>query len=434
MIPDSALLGQYAESHDEAAFAELVRRHIDLVYSVALRQANGDTHLAQDATQAVFVDLARKARSLAGRETLAGWLHTSARFAAGNAVRGEVRRRVREHEAVTMHEITSAPDVNWEHLRPLLDESVGQLKEADRDAIVLRFFEGKSHEEIGALLGLSENSANKRVERALDKLREHFGRWGIIASSALLATAMIENSVQAAPAELAANVTKAALAGTGIATGGLLLKILFMSTQTKLIIAAVIVIIAAVITINWPKSGETPHLPSLAALGSPAASATAASNSPAQVVQPVVAPAIPSNSSALPAASMSTTPLPAVVATDATQFVAGPQTDLKAAITTGLHFLETQDTASFLKTLMPPNAVAGEAKGAVDDYAAQISQDPRGAQRLASMLEALNALADLVPQESPVSDRATYHLDPPVGGHKVVIFNKVDGFWYLDGM
>src|SRR5215510_1433592 len=101
---DGDMLRDYAQRRSEEAFAELVRRHVDLVYSAALRQLNGDVHLAQDVTQTVFSDLARKAGSLSDRRDLAGWLYTSTHFAAAKAVRTEQRRHTREQEAHAMQE------------------------------------------------------------------------------------------------------------------------------------------------------------------------------------------------------------------------------------------------------------------------------------------------------------------------------------------
>src|SRR5471032_1175640 len=138
MIEDAELLRRYADSHDEDDFAELVRRHVNLVYSAALRQVNGDAHLAQDITQLVFADLARKAGSLASHRVLAGWLFTSTRFAAAKAVRGERRRHAREAEAHLMQELNREPSaqLDWARVRPVLDDVLGELGDADREAIL----------------------------------------------------------------------------------------------------------------------------------------------------------------------------------------------------------------------------------------------------------------------------------------------------------
>jgi RNA polymerase sigma factor (sigma-70 family) len=142
MTPDSELLRQFARTNSEAAFTELVRRHINLVYSAALRQVNGDKHSAKDVAQTVFTDLARKAASLASRESLTGWLYTSAHFTAAKMVRGENCRREREEKFMREPNET-APEADWEKLRPTLDDVMHELKDTDREAILLRFFENQ---------------------------------------------------------------------------------------------------------------------------------------------------------------------------------------------------------------------------------------------------------------------------------------------------
>jgi len=220
MTSDCDLLRSYAETKSEVAFAELVRRHLDLVYSAALRQVNGDAHLAQDVAQTVFTDLARKAGLLSRRPVLIGWLYTSARFAAAKAVRAERRRRAHEREAQSMRELDDpTTDLDWTKLRPVLDEAMHELKEADREAILLRYFEQRQLAEIGARLGVSENTARMRVERALDKLRAHLVRRGISTSAAVLSTAISVSAVQTAPAGFAATLTSASLAGAAAGSG-----------------------------------------------------------------------------------------------------------------------------------------------------------------------------------------------------------------------
>lgn len=222
MMDDAELLRRYAESHTEGDFAEVVRRHVNLVHSAALRQVNGDAHLAQDVTQLVFTDLARKAGEVARHRVLAGWLFTSTRFAAAKLVRGERRRQAREAEAHTMNEITrdETAKLDWERVRPVLDETLAELGDADREAILLRFFEGRDFAEVGARLQLSDNAARMRVERALDKLHGLLAKRGVTSTTAALAVALGANAVMAAPAGLAASVTGAALAGTGAVAAG----------------------------------------------------------------------------------------------------------------------------------------------------------------------------------------------------------------------
>ena len=239
MTPDSELLGRYAGTHSEEAFAELVRRHVNLVYSAALRQVNGDAHLAQDVAQTVFTDLARKAASLARRATLTGWLYTSAHFAAAKIVRTENRRRDREEKFMREPISETAPEVDWEKLRPTLDDAMHELKEADREAILLRYFENRAFAEIGEKFGLNENAARMRVERALEKLRAVFLRRGIAATTAL-ASVISANAVQIAPAGLAATLTNTSLAAAGTGTTLTLLKFMTM-TKLKLGISALVV-------------------------------------------------------------------------------------------------------------------------------------------------------------------------------------------------
>ncbi len=239
MMDDTELLRRYAANRVEDDFAELVRRHLNLVYSAALRQLNGDAHLAQDVTQLVFADLARKAATVANHRVLAGWLFTSTRFAAAKAVRGEQRRRAREAEAQLMEELISPDDpaarLDWARVRPVLDEVLGELGDADREAILLRFFEGRDFASVGAKLSVNDNTARMRVERALDKLRTQLARRGVTSTSAALAAALANQAVVAAPVGLAAAVTGAAIAGGGTATattaagGGLVATFMSMS-------------------------------------------------------------------------------------------------------------------------------------------------------------------------------------------------------------
>lgn len=221
-LEDSDLLRRYATGRSEAAFAELVRRHLPPVYSFALRQVGGDAHLAEDVAQLVFTALARKAASLMARQTLGGWLYRTTHFAARDVVRTERRRRTREQEAQTMHEISTGPEANvdWEKLHPMLDETMNELSDDDRDAVWLRFFEGRSFAEVGAKLRLTENAARMRVERALDKLHGLLAQRGVTSTTAALGLALAGQATVAAPAGLAASIAGVALAGTAATSAG----------------------------------------------------------------------------------------------------------------------------------------------------------------------------------------------------------------------
>ena len=216
---DIELLRRYAENGSEEAFAELVRRHLNLVYSAALRRVGDDVHLARDVSQKVFVALARQASSLSGRQSLIGWLYTASRYAAAHVVRSEHRRKEREQRAYIMNEIFSAapPDLEWEKVRPSLDRVMDQLNETDREALLLRFFSGRSFSEVGASLGLSEEAARKRVARALERLRALLARRGVSSASTAVAAMLAGHAVSAAPAGLAVTVSGVAVAAAAAA-------------------------------------------------------------------------------------------------------------------------------------------------------------------------------------------------------------------------
>jgi RNA polymerase sigma factor (sigma-70 family) len=248
MTSDAELLRRYAERDCQEAFAELVRRHLDLVYSSAQRQMQGDAHLAQDVAQSVFTDLARKAAKLWRHPSLTGWLYTSAYFAASNARRAELRRRVREQEAQTMHELLEAtPHEDWEKVRPVLDQAMHELKEHERLAILMRYFENRPFSEIGLQLGLSEDTARKRVDRALAKLQAVLSKRGI-ATSATLASALSAHAIQQAPAGLASLLTTASLSGAAIHPG--ILTILFKHMAATKLQTTVLgaIVLASVLT------------------------------------------------------------------------------------------------------------------------------------------------------------------------------------------
>ena len=215
MMTDDQLLRRFVDEHSEAAFTELVQRHLPLVRATALRRVGGDAHAADDVTQQVFVALARKAAALRGHATLAGWLYTATHHATADWVRREQRRKQREIAASSMHpsEFPADPSsADAERLRPLLDDALVTLKPDEREAIVLRFFSGRTFSEIGATLTLSEEAARKRVDRALEKLHATMLRRGVTSTVAALGGALSAASVQPVSAGLATQVAGAALA------------------------------------------------------------------------------------------------------------------------------------------------------------------------------------------------------------------------------
>jgi RNA polymerase sigma factor (sigma-70 family) len=247
-LDDIALLRQYTEQNSEEAFAALVSRHVNKVYSVALRHTR-NPHQAEEITQAVFVILATKSRQLGKGVILSGWLCQTARLTAATFIRSEIRRARREQEAHMQTLLNENESEVWPQIALLLDTAMSGLNEADHHAVVLRFFDGKSMKEVGAALGGSEDAAKMRVNRAVEKLRLFFTKRGFVLSAAVLTAAISANSVQAAPAMLAKTATAIAVAKGATASGSTLtliqgaLKIMAWSkAKTALIVSAVVIL------------------------------------------------------------------------------------------------------------------------------------------------------------------------------------------------
>lgn len=212
MTENQQLLAEFVRTGSDAAYRELVARYIDFVYSTALRLMDGDTHMAEDVTQTVFIHLAKNAAKLSKEPMLGGWLHRDTCFVTSKVRRNEQRRRAREREAALMDSLQDHSDSNLEELAPILDEAINQLGNEDRNAILLRFYEKQNFQAVGIALGSNEDAARIRVKRALQKLQGILQRQGVTLSATALATILTTGTITAAPATLAGTVTGAVLA------------------------------------------------------------------------------------------------------------------------------------------------------------------------------------------------------------------------------
>ena len=249
-------LAEYAASGSEQAFGGLVGCYIDLCYSTALRLVDGDMHLAEDVTQVVFADLARLAGTISVEVKLGGWLHRRTCHVAATLMRKERRRRQRERCAAELNAMNSHDETRFEQIAPLLDEAINGLGARDRAAILLRYFEKRDLRTIGETLGSNEDAAQKRVARALEKLRGHFARRGVTVSSTVIAAMLAANAVQAAPVGLAAGVATASLAmGAGVESFSLAATMTqsVLMKKTALVIFAVILVTGIAIPITVAK-------------------------------------------------------------------------------------------------------------------------------------------------------------------------------------
>ncbi len=244
------LLARYTRQHAEGAFAEIVRRHLGLVYSAALRRVRSP-QLAEEVAQSVFTDLARTAHRLAPDTILIAWLYQVTRRTAIDVVRHEARRQLREQIATEMNatngeahfaKCAEIPAADWTHIEPLLDEAMHALDDTDRTAVLLRYFENKSLREVGATLGTSDDAAQKRVSRAVERLRTFFAKRGVTVGASGLVVVISANAVQAVPVALAATIsTAAALAGTTITAT----KAIAMATLQKALLTAAVAAVVA---------------------------------------------------------------------------------------------------------------------------------------------------------------------------------------------
>lgn len=239
---DHELLRHYANKGPDAqqSFTALVERHLNLVYSVARRQL-GASQLAEDVAQATFVELARRAGRITPEVSLVGWLHVVSRRKALDVVRSEARRRAREQAAVSLAEMKPTSSVPWNSIEPLLDEAVESLPADDRTAILLRFFENKSLREVGAALGASEDAAQKRIGRAVERLRDYLCRRGVTVSATGLGVELSAHAIDMAPAALGVAITASvgSLAGSAGLAGIFAMSTLQKSVATTAVVLAI---------------------------------------------------------------------------------------------------------------------------------------------------------------------------------------------------
>ncbi len=251
------MLRQYTGNNSEEAFATLVARHVNLVYSVALRQV-GNPHHAEEITQAVFIILAKKARELRHDKALSSWLFQVTRLTANNFVRSEIRRQRREQEAYMQTTLNESGNELWRGIAPLLDAAVAGLNEKTSALINGSGLRRDWHllpKSSGCVVELNEEAARKRVNRAVEKLRFFFKKRGVVVSAAVLTMAISANSVQAAPAMLAKTATAIAFAKGATASGlallikGALKLMAWTKAKTAIVVGACVLLTAGTTTI-----------------------------------------------------------------------------------------------------------------------------------------------------------------------------------------
>jgi RNA polymerase sigma factor (sigma-70 family) len=214
---DAELLRQFTAEGSSEAFAGLVRRYSGMVYSSARRQV-GDPHLAEDVTQAVFILLTRKAGGISG-EILAPWLLRATFFASRDAKKLKARREFHEKQAAVMRPdliSSKSNEPGWEDYAPFIDAALARLGARDRQALALRFFGGLKLSEVGESMGIGEEAARKRVDRAIARLRRTIATSAAAPVESALCAQLLARASEPAPVHL---VHAIATAGGGVAKG-----------------------------------------------------------------------------------------------------------------------------------------------------------------------------------------------------------------------
>jgi len=251
LLDDGALLDEYARTGSREIIGKLARRHAALVYSAARRQV-GDGHLAEDVTQAVFILLFSKASSIKNPAQLVGWLYTTTRYTALNAMKIENRRRSYEERAAAENarQIPNADDqLRWEEISPILDQAMSELREADRRSILLRYFDGLSVREVAGAMSASEVATKKRLTRGLDRLRRLLGKKGVAVGAAALGVTLAARATEAAPEALGMSI-RAQAAGQSAAASKFATVLAENVARSMLLRTAWIVAIAASVLIG----------------------------------------------------------------------------------------------------------------------------------------------------------------------------------------
>ena len=265
---DASLLRRFVRHKSQAAFTALVRRYGGLVHATCLREVD-DPHLAEDATQVVFLLLARKAPSLLRLDSLAGWLFRASRFSARNTLRNERRRRTREQEVIadmTQAHLNGPPLPSWDHLEPVLNAALASLRPHEQEVVLVRYLEGASWRETAARLGLAEDAAQKRGTRAVDKMRRFVNHQGLMLSLAALTALLSEEAARAAPlpavvvAKTVGTVAGGGLSGPNVTS--LYQGVLHTMKMTKIAVAVGSLAVAGTVGgILWAQSVPKPQTP-----------------------------------------------------------------------------------------------------------------------------------------------------------------------------
>jgi RNA polymerase sigma factor (sigma-70 family) len=236
--PDDELFRIFLTTGEESPFAELVRRHLGLVHSAAMR-ITCQPGLAEEVSQLVFIKLARVRSPLATGLSIVTWLHRTTRSTAIDLVRAETRRRKREITAAALAmEQTAIP---WDEISPILDDVINKLPEDERHAVLCRFFEGQSHADIARSLGLSQDAVRMRASRALEKIRTMLGKKGITTTASALALALPSHVFAAPPIGLPSTVASTALASITYSAPMITIGILTMTKKTAITITALLI-------------------------------------------------------------------------------------------------------------------------------------------------------------------------------------------------